>query len=348
MNSTEIVSVLNLTPEAERRMMADFCLGQTAPDYKARFSYLIPWWHEINGEHFDGKLTVPHFCIGRTSPRRFSECELTTSYGGQVAITLADRIVFGLDRRVVRTDDLSAQGLLLFQRDLLYGETVKQFVLEVDGVLEEGWGGRGPRFVEHANRIGKTMGLRPVQARRRAHRGAGMPVAASWPWAFRPDGYYLGHVRLSHLRVGGLRQGPPSGPLVVVPGIYEYLLYLLVTGRSDRLQWILEREVDADRAARSPALARFERSPHDESGAPLPVPAVRPEWLAWNFGCVRNIAAGILARRAWDGSPVLADALTDAGCEDEVLLDHLRVPREHLSTCWALRLLAGSPTGAAD
>src|SRR5262245_15673381 len=214
----EHLSELILTPETERRLIAEFCVGQAAPDFRVRYNDIIPWWHEINGEHFGGKLKVPHICIGRTSPRRFSECEPTTNYGGQVSITLADRIVFGTDRRVVRTDDLSARGLLLFEYDLLLGETVKQYVLEVEGDTEEGWGGRGPRYVGHANRIGKTLGLPPVQARRRAHRGAGQPVAAFWPWAFRPDGYYLGHVRLTHLRVGGLRQAPPAGPLVVVPG----------------------------------------------------------------------------------------------------------------------------------
>ena len=51
------------------------------------------------------------------------------------------------------------------------------------------------------------------------------------------------------------------------------------------------------------------------------MPTVDPALgLTWNGGCVRAIAQGIRTRRAFDGMPILADALQDAGCENEVIL----------------------------
>ena len=89
----------------------------------------------------------------------------------------------------------------------------------------------------HANnRIGEARGLPPVEARRRAYRGKGQPVAAFWPWALRPDGYYGGDVRLDHLQVAGLRSDRRSERHAAIAGIYEYFLYLLVTGRTARLE----------------------------------------------------------------------------------------------------------------
>jgi hypothetical protein len=243
----------------------------------------------------------------------------------------------------VRTENPAAEGLLRFTDDLLLSGTVKQFVLEVRGATEEGYGGYGPRFAAEATRIGESLGLPPVEARRRGYRGYGCPVAAFWPWAFRPEGYYLGDVRLSHLQVAGLRPTPPSGRLNAVPGIYEYFLYLLVTGQVARLTELLGRQVDAETEARSPAVAAAERNPLDPSGMLLRKPVIDPGWLSWHAGCVRAIAEGIRVRRAFDAMPILADALQDAGCGDPVLLGHCRARTEHTANCWALRSLTEAP-----
>jgi hypothetical protein len=37
----------------------------------------------------------------------------------------------------------------------------------------------------------------------------------------------------------------------------------------------------------------------------------------------------------------LADALEEAGCDNEELLSHCREPGEHVRGCWALDLLLG-------
>ena len=45
-------------------------------------------------------------------------------------------------------------------------------------------------------------------------------------------------------------------------------------------------------------------------------------WLAWNNGTVPRIAEAIYKDRRWGDMPILADALQDAGCEDEELIAH--------------------------
>lgn len=334
-------SGLILTPpdpvEAERLAHREFGTTYAAELYRPRLARLHAEWDGFNRAHFGGRLTPPHISIGRTAPRRFSQCRLTTNYGGQIDITLSERVVFAADRQLVRRE-YPAPGYVRFEDDLLLGEVVKQFVLELEGYTEEGYGGYGPRYAAHATRIGETLGLPEVPARRRGHHGSGQPVAAFWPWAFRPAGYYLGDVRLDGRQVAGLHTRPPDRR-AALPGLYEYLLYLLVTGRGDRLRELLERQVDADRVVRSPPLAAFERGPADADGRPLPVPPIRPDWVVWNDACVRRMAEHVLTRRAFDAMPILADALEDAGCDDRAVLDHCRAASGHTHRCWVLRAL---------
>lgn len=327
----------------ERHANEEFARLHSATEYRGLLGHSYGRWHDLNGKYFGNALLVPHIGIGITHARRFSQCRLATNYGGAMEITLSERVAFGTDTRLVR-EAWPAVGLVRFLDDLLLGETVKQFVTEVRGDSEGDYGGYGPLFAAEATRIGPEVGLPSgdVLVRRRAHRGRGEPVAAFWPWAFRDEGYYLGHVRLSHLKVGGLRVTPPRNA-AVIPGVYEYLLYLATTNQTVRLIDILGREVDAALETRLPAVAAFERSPHDASGMPLPAPVIEPEWLSWNGGCVRAMAEGILTRRAFDGLPILADALQDAGCENPVVLDHCRTNSAHTANCWVLRSLLAKP-----
>lgn len=126
-----------------------------------------------------------------------------------------------------------------------------------------------------------------------------------------------------------------------MPGFIEYLLYLATTGRITRQIDVLGRVIDRAKEARSPALKRAERGPIDASGMLLPLPVIDPDWLAWNGGCVTLLAAAVRDFREFDVAPILADALQDAGCEDPVLLSHLRAAADHTANCWALRLLTG-------
>ena len=66
-----------------------------------------------------------------------------------------------------------------------------------------------------------------------------------------------------------------------------------------------------------------------------------PSWLAWEGGMGVNFARGIYDEEAFDRMPILADALEEAGCTDEAILNHLRSPGPHVRGCWALDLVLG-------
>src|SRR6202022_3491214 len=64
-----------------------------------------------------------------------------------------------------------------------------------------------------------------------------------------------------------------------------------------------------------------------------PSPFLPPAVLPWNDGTVRRIAESIYEDRAFDRLPILADALLDAGCDDEELLAHCRSAGPHVRGC---------------
>ncbi len=63
--------------------------------------------------------------------------------------------------------------------------------------------------------------------------------------------------------------------------------------------------------------------------------------LEWFTSDVLALARGIYADRAFDRMPILADALQDAGCDDDDILTHCREAREHARGCWVVDLLLG-------
>lgn len=60
---------------------------------------------------------------------------------------------------------------------------------------------------------------------------------------------------------------------------------------------------------------------------------------------VAQLAAGIHAETAFDRTPILADALQDAGCDDPLLLDHLRYCPDHGASCWVVEMIRERLTG---
>ena len=87
----------------------------------------------------------------------------------------------------------------------------------------------------------------------------------------------------------------------------------------------------------------------DIFGNPFRPPlALDPTWLAWNDGLIVRMANAIYEERSLPAGhldhtrlAVLADALTDAGCTDADLIEHLRGPGPHVRGCWAVDLLTG-------
>jgi hypothetical protein len=61
----------------------------------------------------------------------------------------------------------------------------------------------------------------------------------------------------------------------------------------------------------------------------------------WRAPDVLRLASAIYRARAFADLPVLADALEEAGCADEVILGHLRGPGPHVRGCWPLDLVLG-------
>jgi hypothetical protein len=81
---------------------------------------------------------------------------------------------------------------------------------------------------------------------------------------------------------------------------------------------------------------------HDIFG-PLPFRdiAADPSWLTSD---VLLLARGIYEEKAFDRMPILADALQDAGCNNDDILNHCRAENwEHVRGCWVIDLLLGRP-----
>jgi hypothetical protein len=74
----------------------------------------------------------------------------------------------------------------------------------------------------------------------------------------------------------------------------------------------------------------------DIFGNPFRPITINPSWLT---PTVVALTSGIYSEKAFDRMPILADALQDAGCDNEDILNHCRQPGEHTRGCWALDLL---------
>jgi hypothetical protein len=64
-------------------------------------------------------------------------------------------------------------------------------------------------------------------------------------------------------------------------------------------------------------------------------------WVRQNDACVLKIAQGIYEDRTFYLLPILADALLDAGCDDEELIAHCRSEGPHVRGCWAVDAILG-------
>ncbi len=61
----------------------------------------------------------------------------------------------------------------------------------------------------------------------------------------------------------------------------------------------------------------------------------------WRSSTVLDLARTIDHERRFERLPILADALMDAGCDSETLLEHCQESLEHVKGCWAIELLLG-------
>jgi hypothetical protein len=99
------------------------------------------------------------------------------------------------------------------------------------------------------------------------------------------------------------------------------------------------RAMSRDRRARAELLRDVVGNPY----RPVNIPAA---WLAWEGGIVVGLARGAYEKRELPSGrldagrlAILADALEEAGCDDHILLGHLRGPGPHVRGCWAVEAL---------
>ena len=62
---------------------------------------------------------------------------------------------------------------------------------------------------------------------------------------------------------------------------------------------------------------------------------------AWRTEAAVGIALKLYDERDFAAMPILADALQEAGCEDEDVLAHCREPGVHVRGCWVVDLVLG-------
>ena len=70
-------------------------------------------------------------------------------------------------------------------------------------------------------------------------------------------------------------------------------------------------------------------------------PPVGAAVLTWHGGLVVQLAREIYDEQAFVRLPILADALLDAGCDNEELICHCRRRDDHVRGCWALDVVIG-------
>lgn len=72
-----------------------------------------------------------------------------------------------------------------------------------------------------------------------------------------------------------------------------------------------------------------------------PLSTIDSTWFTWNDGVAVKLAQTIYDGRRFEDMPILADALIDAGCTNNDILNHCRQPGVHVRGCWVLDLLLG-------
>jgi len=77
---------------------------------------------------------------------------------------------------------------------------------------------------------------------------------------------------------------------------------------------------------------------HDIFGNPFRPITIDPRWLT---SAVVDLATDIYQARAFDRMLILADALTDAGCDNQEIIVHCRTDELHVRGCWVVDLLLG-------
>jgi hypothetical protein len=80
----------------------------------------------------------------------------------------------------------------------------------------------------------------------------------------------------------------------------------------------------------------------DFLGNPFRPVAIIPSRKSWRGGLLVSVARRMYDSRDFGDMPVLADALEEAGCQDQDILGHCRSGGEHVRGCWVIDLILGN------
>jgi hypothetical protein len=69
--------------------------------------------------------------------------------------------------------------------------------------------------------------------------------------------------------------------------------------------------------------------------------AIVSSWMTSHEGTVPKMARTIYEEGQFHDLPILADALADAGCDDQNLLSHCREHPQHIRGCWVIDTILG-------
>jgi hypothetical protein len=114
----------------------------------------------------------------------------------------------------------------------------------------------------------------------------------------------------------------------VAPAAEAFVFWVESNVSSDEV----EAEVYREHAAMCKAL-------RDLVGNPFRPVALDPGWLSWQDSTVVKVAQSIYEEHAFDRLPILADALEEAGCNEQRILAHCREEVDHVRGCWVVDLV---------
>jgi hypothetical protein len=150
---------------------------------------------------------------------------------------------------------------------------------------------------------------------------------------------------------------PQQAALPTVPGSNQAAQAVLHLGWQWRWRTMLTWNQDqrmVDQVARSAAESLAKSVPWQEARqregellhelfGPLPFRPIslNSAWLTWHGGLLVSMARQMYDSRDFRDLPVLADALEEAGCQDQDILGHCRSGGEHVRGCWVVDLCLG-------
>jgi hypothetical protein len=174
----------------------------------------------------------------------------------------------------------------------------------------------------------------------------------------------LAMARRSHRQCTAFKQCRSAAKVVSAALLVELSEYVIASPAEERREpphpgvipysWALMAYREATEALAGPRFEQGQREPdwevwhsarrfqcsflRDLFGNPFRPVALEQHWLSSK---VLDLARLIYDERAFDHLPIFADALMDAGCDNDDILSHCRSEGPHVRGCWVIDLLLG-------